>query len=305
MRKARVFISCGQKNEREVQIGKSVEKYFKEGRQFLTYFAGKVHSPDALTDNIFQHLKKSEYFIFIDFKREKLDEGKCRGSLFVNQEIAIASFLKLKGIGFVEKGLKREGIVDYQIYNAFPFEDGTQILDRLKSETDTWDNQSVNELHISKGLITKNSSIIDNPAQPSSDWYHIEIWNRNKDEHAFSCLGYVTKIVNIDTKEEIEIPTNELIWSGIGEVEVNLIKNGKREMDAFYVIHGEPLIHFHQRQLHTTNPKYRLPDFEKGRYLITYAVISKNYETASKTFRLEYVDTIQDIVFEESNKTDA
>jgi hypothetical protein len=79
---------------------------------------------------IFAYLKESEYFVFIDFKRERIKSGKFRlekkksnkfrGSLFVNQEIAIATFLKLQGIGFLEKGVKREGILNYQIYNAIP-----------------------------------------------------------------------------------------------------------------------------------------------------------------------------------------
>jgi len=63
MRNARVFISCGQKNRREKNIGKTVEEFFRK-RGFETYFAERVHSPDALTENIFKFLKQSEYFVF-------------------------------------------------------------------------------------------------------------------------------------------------------------------------------------------------------------------------------------------------
>lgn len=68
MRNARVFISCGQKTKTEVNIGRSVEDYFR-GREFETYFAERVHSSEALTENIFRFLRQSEYFVFIDFKR--------------------------------------------------------------------------------------------------------------------------------------------------------------------------------------------------------------------------------------------
>jgi len=37
----------------------------------------------------------------------------------------------------------------YQIFNAFPFEDGTEILKILAEETKDWDNESVNELYLS------------------------------------------------------------------------------------------------------------------------------------------------------------
>jgi hypothetical protein len=53
-----------------------------------------------LTENIFRHLKASEYYVFIDFCREVIDNASYRGSLFVNQELAIATFLQIPGIGF-------------------------------------------------------------------------------------------------------------------------------------------------------------------------------------------------------------
>ncbi len=147
MRKARVFISCGQRNDREKKIGFEVEDFFKN-KGFITYFAERVHSPEALTENIFSNLKASEYFVFIDFKREKLDDNNHRGSLFVNQELAIATYLKIPNLGFHEHGVVREGIANYQIYNTISFKDVNDILDHLKVETQNWDVNSVNELLI-------------------------------------------------------------------------------------------------------------------------------------------------------------
>lgn len=195
----------------------------------------RVHSSDALTENIFSFLSQSEYFIFIDFKRDNIGGNDYRGSLFVNQEIAIATFLKLQGLGFYEKGVKREGILNYHIYNAFPFEDITEILKVIAEETKEWDNESVNELYLSyePSSTTRNIVINNAPNNPLSDWYHIEVKNRNKSKHAFSCIGYVTSIRNIDSGEIISVPTNELIWSGIGDISVNIMANGKRDLDAF------------------------------------------------------------------------
>ena len=67
MRSAQVFISCGQRSEREKQIGLEVQKHFSS-RGFDTYFAEKVHSPEALTENIFRSLDRSEYFVSVDFR---------------------------------------------------------------------------------------------------------------------------------------------------------------------------------------------------------------------------------------------
>ena len=148
MRKARVFISCGQRSNREKTIGYEVNRFFRE-RGFETYLAEKVHSPEALTEHIFKFLRKSEYFVFIDFKREKISRHDFRGSLFVNQEVGISTFLKIPGLGFLESGVRREGNLDFQIYNAIVFQDGTEIINGLKEETSDWDPDSVNELILS------------------------------------------------------------------------------------------------------------------------------------------------------------
>lgn len=305
MRKARVFISCGQKYPKEITIGKSVEEYFA-GRNFSTYFAAREHSSEALTGSIFRALRNSEYFVFIDFKRDEIGEKNkkseplYRGSLFVNQEIAIATFLGLIGVGFFEKSVKREGILNYHIYNAEYFEDGTEIIKKLDELTKGWDPNSVNELDI---LISdsplKDLTIRDNLQRPLSDWYFLVIKNNNKHRHAFSVCGYVTRIFNIDTGEELSIPTNELKWSAIGDISANIMADTSRELVAFYVKHGENKIEFSQRDLLTNSPRYPLPGLPAGKYLLSYSVISSNFETISKSFILEFDGTPQSIVFKE------
>jgi hypothetical protein len=300
MRKARVFISCGQRTGREISIGKNVEDFIK-GEGFETYFAERVHSPDALTDNIFKFLGKSEYFVFIDFKREEISKGVYRGSLFVNQEVAIATFLKIPGAGFSEKGVKREGILAYQIYNEDTFEDGTEIIRSLEDIIKTWDADSVNELEIyrAESYMTKNVRLNNHPEQPMSDWCHLVIKNHNKHKHAFSCHAYLTKITDTENNSELEMPTNELVWSGIGELSVNIMGGTSRNLDAFYVIEGEQYIRFHQRPISTSNPVYRIPDLLAGKYLLEYTVISADFITTKKSFNLHYAGTRNSISFSE------
>lgn len=303
MRNARVFISCGQRTDREIEIGKAVQDYFIK-RDFKTYFAERVHSSDGLTENIFKFLRQSEYFVFIDFKREKINEEEFRGSLFVNQELAISTFLRLPGLGFCEKGVKREGILEYHIYKPFPFEDGTEIIKILEKETEKWDINSVNELKITydPSHTSKNFTITINERKYSSDWYHLEVENRNKNKHAFSCLGYVTMICDLDNDKELKIPTIELLWSGIGEPAVNIMGGTKRELDAFSIIHDyDKKILFTQRRMTTTNPRYRLPPLPKGKYLIEYSIISSNFEKASQNYILDFGGSKDEIIFREAD----
>lgn len=298
MRKARVFISCGQRTEREKNIGLEIDRYFKD-RHFETYFAEKVHSPEALTEHIFTFLRESEYFVFIDFKRDQISDKEYRGSLFVNQEIAISTFLKIPGIGFYERGVKREGILDYQIYNAFPFKNGTEIIARLNDETKNWDPNSVNELFLLYDPLkdTKNIPLNNYPQRPLTDWWHIEVKNRNRTKHAFSCLAYLTKIRNMDSEEELAIPSIELIWSGLGDHWVNIMADGIREFDAFFIIQDENMIRFQSRALTTTSPRFHLPNLPNGTYLLEYSVVSSNFEVASREFLLRHQGSHRDIEF--------
>ncbi len=298
MRNSRVFISCGQRDDREKTIGKSVEDYFKS-RRFETYFAERVHSSDALTENIFRFLRQSEYFVFIDFRREEINEKRFRGSLFVNQEIAIATFLKLQGIGFCEKGIKREGILTYHIYNEFPFKDGTEIVETLEEETKKWDLNSVNELKIiyNPRSISRDVRLAGDPMKRLSDWYHLEVRNRNKAEHAFLCSGYASRIRGLEGDQDLPLPTVELIWTSISETAVSILSDTVRELDAFFLIHKEDQIHFHQRPFTTSEPKYHLPLLVPGRYLMQYTVVSSNFDTASQDFILEHKGGSNGITF--------
>lgn len=296
MRHARVFISCGQKTNKEKGIGETVAGYFRE-RGFETYFAERVHSSDALTENIFKFLRQSEYFVFIDFKRGKINQKESRGSLFVNQEIAIATFLRLEGMGFYKRGVKREGIRSYQIYNARPFKHEKEIIKALEKETREWDVNWINELKIMcDPTITRNVRVPAKKQKVGSDWYHLVVKNHHKSKHAFLCSGYVTRIKNLRNGKVHEIPTNELIWAGTKDIVVNIMADTKRELDAFHVVHDENKIYFHQRSV-TRRSRYILPDLPQGKYLIEYTIISSNFKTASRNFVLEFLDSGKDVVF--------
>lgn len=86
--KARVFISCGQrKGSPEEKI--ALEIYEKlRALGYDPWLAIEEQTLKGLKENIFPHLDSSEYFLFIDFKREKIVPGNIRstgrrGSLFL------------------------------------------------------------------------------------------------------------------------------------------------------------------------------------------------------------------------------
>src|ERR1022692_3961014 len=97
-----------------------------------------VTSPRSLRENIFKELETADYFVFIDFKREWLEDGTCRGSLFANQELGIASFLDIPLMCFQEAGLEDlDGMMGAIQANAVRFSDREHlhiiVKDRLQT----------------------------------------------------------------------------------------------------------------------------------------------------------------------------
>jgi hypothetical protein len=103
MLKARFFISCGQRNNREKSFGNYLVEYFQE-KGFETYFAEEIHDSKPLLLSILDALKESEYFIAFNPNRE--DSGDV-GSIFVQQEIAIAASARIPSLYFYSAGVNK------------------------------------------------------------------------------------------------------------------------------------------------------------------------------------------------------
>lgn len=290
--KARVFISCGQRNDKEKDIALTCKNYF-ESKGFIAYFAEEVHSLEALTENIFRHLRNSEYFVFIDCKREKLPDGKFRGSVFVNQEIAIAAFLEIETVGFHETRVEREGVIEHLIANPIYFNDKKDFLKKLEGNTKKWYPDWRNELSLEFLRVFPDVMTVE--SRKLTDWYHLQVRNNHHSKYARNCVAYVSEIRNIDTKEEINPGNFELTWSGTGLFEKHILPKRAAEVDAFVIYQGEDTIKFQHRA--STSSQYRMPNLSKGNYLLTYLIVSENFEPVTRTFKLEFGGDFRNINF--------
>lgn len=99
--RARVFVSCGERDDNERKIVGQIEKLLKKpGFQFEPYVAVRDTTVRGLNENIMRALEDSEYFLFVDFKREPDEEQSCTCSLYSHQELAIAAYLGTEAIAF-------------------------------------------------------------------------------------------------------------------------------------------------------------------------------------------------------------
>jgi hypothetical protein len=119
--KSKVFVSCGQReNERAVARGVCD---LLATRGFDVYLAIDVQTIHEINERIIRELKNSDCFLFVNFRREDV-YGGSRGSLFSNQELAIAFALRFERLLAVnQEGIVPEGMLKYIGVNTETFQD--------------------------------------------------------------------------------------------------------------------------------------------------------------------------------------
>ena len=140
-----VFISCGQRTEAERQLGSDIGQLVSELTPFAPYFAEYQTSLEGLSKHVFHALNRSVGLIAVLHHRGNVQPTNLlRGSVWVEQEIAIAAFLeqvygrKLHVAAFCEAGLAREGLRENLLLNPKEFVHEREIVEHLRRLLPTW-----------------------------------------------------------------------------------------------------------------------------------------------------------------------
>jgi hypothetical protein len=291
--RARVFISCGQAREtQEAQVAHAIAEKLR-ARGFEPYVAVEEQTLRGLKENLFRQIENSEYFVFVDFKREELDStGFHRGSLFSHQELAIAANREVELIAFREAGVKLEGISQFVQANAQEFTD-RQHLPAFIAQTvleRNWDASWRNELTITADEPTVSETMrVDGkgfgfPAQ----FVHVVVRNRHKSKPAVNCYAYLEVVTNLRTEEDLPVPTIEHKWAGYLYPNAIIAPRSVRPFDAFWyplvpAVRARSLLEFN---VFADSTGY-LPEIrEPGTYRLAYRVICENFPAVAGNFQL-------------------
>ena len=244
MKRAHIFISAGQRTVEESEIVRRIEEKVKE-MQFLSYVAISTQSTKSIRDNIFSNLEDAEYFIFIDFKREKLVNGEFRGSLFAHLELAIATYLDKEIIAFREIGVKKDdGLIGSIQGNAIPFSDREHLPTIVASQVkEKWDCYWRNKIAIDRDpdemILTENEMTGE-----KVKWFHLNIKNLHKKKIAFDCMVYLNNITKLDKNYKAGkprfLPPVELKWRNLKYSRITISQQNEREVDVFYISLSSP-----------------------------------------------------------------
>lgn len=309
--KAKVFISCGQtRNSGEVEIAHKIKDRLMD-LGYDPYIAIEEQTLQGVKENIFRQLETSEYFIFIDFKRERLMiDNNClnyfmnpavrRGSLFTNQELALASYLDIPLLAFQEGGVKPEdGIMRFLQGNATPFKNRDSLPSIISSKVQElwnphWKNQLVMEIPR-----VPFRDVPDITTDRVKRYFHIQVRNLHLRKPAINCSVYLEKVFVPLKNNEISIETTGVKWRGSTSPNTAIAPTAHRKFNAFWIYHNVSLEHVSfEGCMDVSNIFEDMPtpigfkDLE-----LTYLVISENFRPIRKTFRLQMGDKIEELGF--------
>ena len=146
-----IFISCGQFTQEEKALGKSIQELIDRHGVFQGYFAENQSSLEGVTRNIFAQLESCFGLVCVMHERGLVSvphgEPIMRGSVWIEQEIAIAAFLAevlrrpTKIRVYMRKEIQREGVRDKILANPKEFESDEDILNDIPVIIGDWSLQ--------------------------------------------------------------------------------------------------------------------------------------------------------------------
>jgi hypothetical protein len=142
-----IFLSCGQYDPKEKQLGNQVKAMLEKSGCLEVYFAENQSTFEGLTQNILSALNRCVGFIGILHHRgQVIAFGKTtiRASVWIEQEIAIAAFIehvlarKIKVQLYIEHGIALEGMREKLLLNPLVFGNNEEVLAHLGGNVDKW-----------------------------------------------------------------------------------------------------------------------------------------------------------------------
>ena len=199
----KVFISCGQGNDAERQIASQLTTCLIN-HGYDPYVAIETQSIQDVNTSIIGNLKLSDYYIFIDFARDQIGTKNdiFRGSLFTNQELAIANMLEFEKVLYLKQdNVILEGIGKYLLSNAIPFKAQSDVPSLVEDAIDRkgWDPSYSRHLSLGSPKYAGELTYGDHTGSYHDHIWHAHVKNLRHNTAAFDTVVRLTAIS--DSKE--------------------------------------------------------------------------------------------------------
>jgi hypothetical protein len=134
------FISCGQQTAEERGLGEQIAALVREKTGYGGYFAQQQTSLEGVSKHIFEAIHSADAFIAVMHRRDVFNDrdAEYRGSVWVEQEIAIAAFMQqalgrgMPARAYVQRHIRMEGVRGFILLNPIEFESSEDVLNDLE-----------------------------------------------------------------------------------------------------------------------------------------------------------------------------
>ena len=213
--RARIFLSSRQRPDSD-ETKAIRELAVRLGRElgFDVTLGVERSAPRGVPDDVRDRLESAEYFILIDFDLSSETDRKTRGlwnrSLFSHQEFAIAVFLGLDYLVFVEEGLSDpDGIWSYVVrqppikFSRSNLIETVLVSVRTKATSGPkigrWDNRWRRELRIGRAIRgSDDRGWVEYGGSGSplrAKYFLVNVRNEHRDRTATDAHAYLEKVV--------------------------------------------------------------------------------------------------------------
>jgi len=151
MGKPLIFVSCGQYTQEEKKLGTDISDFITKETPYKPYFAEDQNTLDGLVTNILGNLDQAAGLIAIMHDRGTVTTPNgaiTRGSVWIEQEIAIAAFIQhvlkrnIEVVLYAQEGIELEGIRQQLRLKPVSFKTATDILTDLPGRLGSWQLES-------------------------------------------------------------------------------------------------------------------------------------------------------------------
>jgi len=294
----KVFVSCGQSQD-EMDYVRPVSEWL-ESEGFEPYVALAAQSLSDIDAGVIAELRSADYFIFIDFKRERVAYEGCgevhRGSLYAHQELALAHAFGFPHCIFLrESGVESEGMAKFIQVNPVEFSERADVLPRVQKAIAErgWSVDYSRQLVVPRDPgKSGNPYLYRDHARYGSgirsmrviSW-GVPVENRRADQPAFHAVARLVRIVHPGGREQPSPDRSCLKWGGAVGYDRTIFPNGYEDIDAIS-LNFDSDGDFYLHSARDISPRGPIIHRARGTYRLHYEVCAFGFPSLEFALRL-------------------
>ena len=300
--KARVFLSCGQNKDNPLEMNavNTIATRLREEFGFDVHVAVNKNFFNG-NPKIFDNLKQSDYFLFINFERKVRlfhRQEDCFFSLYTHQELAMAiayGFDESNMLIFHKKRMRKVGILAGMVING-EFNGYSDVADVVINSVrdNNW------ESNYSRKLVFQSVSL-----NPQTNWLRdrpgsiqgrrervalVGILNRRNDYAATNCQVHLKKIAG----QDFPFDRAPIKAAGLEAYSHTIWPGETVQFDLFGYDVDQKKIFMHTDCDYTTAQGLRKPLIEdSGDYILTYEVYAEHFPVSTFDVKVHLGDDVE------------